>query len=171
MNKHTIIVIAALIVIAVTIAFTVGNVFLIEDIKLNVSNEDYFRYFGFINQEKIAVCNPTSFYTSLNNLKIIMNYEGRDIGILNFPGTQLAPGSSKILQGKFSTEAFEEVQYLAMHFDGMFLDTIPQRIDPTKMVIIKEIQTNLIGIIPYSITNQYSAWEFWQMMNDEENTC
>ena len=172
MNKHTIIVIISIIVIAITLAITVGNLFLVYKIEYSVVNQDEFRYFGFINEENISVCNPTSFYTNLNNLKITINYEGRDIGVLNFPGTTIAPHSSKTIQGKFTTDAFEEVQYLAMHFDGMFLNTIPVRIDPTKMVIITEIQTHIVGFIPYTISKQYSALEFWNMMNEKsEYTC
>ena len=172
MNKHTIIVIVASIVIVSTVAFTVWNIFLANGIEFSGANQNDFRYFGLINEENISICNPSSFYTTLNNLKITMNYEGRDIGVLNFPGTLLAPHSSKTIQGKFTTEGFEEVQYLSMHFDGMFMETIPVRIDPTKMVIITEIQTQIIGFIPYSIKNQYSALEFWELMNNnDEYSC
>ena len=51
------------------------------------------------------------------------------------------------------TDAFEEIQYLSMHFDAMFLDTIPVRIDPTKMVIITETQLQIVGFIPFSVTD------------------
>jgi hypothetical protein len=101
-----------------------------------------------------------------------LNFEGRDIGELNFPGALVSPNSEITREGKFTTEVFEEVQYLSMHFDGMFLDAIPQRIDPAKMVINTEVQVQIIGIIPFSVSNQYSALEFWKMMNsNDEYSC
>ena len=171
MNKHTIIVIIASVLIAGTVGFTFLNAVLAEQIQFTVTDQDDFRYFGLINEEKILLCNPTPFYTSFDNFQIRMVYEKRDVGKLSFPGAFVAPNSNVTKQGKFTTNAFEEVQYLSMHFDSMFLGTIPVRIDPTKMIIVTEIQTKIIGVIPYTITNQYSALEFWEMMNSDKNTC
>jgi len=39
-----------------------------------------------------------------------------------------------------------------MHFDGMFSETAPIRIDPNRFDMIIDISTPIIGIIPYSIT-------------------
>jgi hypothetical protein len=148
------------------------NIYSANQIQFRIENQDDFRYFGLINEEKISICNPSPFYTSFNNLKIKMNFEGRDIGELNFPGKMISPNSEITADGKFTTEVFEEVQYLSMHFDAMFMDTIPQRIDPSKMAIITEIQVQIIGIIPVLISNQYSALEFWEMMNSNmEYSC
>ena len=171
MNKHTFIVIVASIVILGTVGFTISNIFVIDQLQFRVTNTDEFSYFRFINEEKLSVCNTSSFYTSFNELKITMVYEGRNIGELNFPGTLLEPNSDITKIGKFTTENFEEVQYLSMHFDAMFTDTIPVRIDPSNMVIITDIQTQLFGFIPYSVTNQYSALEFSEIMNSEEYAC
>ena len=171
MNIHTIIVIVASVCIVATIGFTFWNIVMLEQIQLRVADQNDFRYFGLINEENMIVCNPSPFYITFNNLQIKMIYEGRNIGELNFPGEFLKPNSNITNKGKFSTNVFEEVQYLSMHFDAMFLDTIPTRIDPTKMVIATEIQTQIVGIIPYTIKNQYTAFEFWEKMNDKKITC
>ena len=147
------------------------NVFSAEQIQFRAVNQEDFRYFGFINEENISICNPTSFYTSLNNFKIKMIFEGREIGELNFPRVMLAPNSDITMKGKFTTEVFEEAQYLSMHFDSMFMDTIATRINPTKMTINTEAQILIIGFIPFSVTKDYSALEFWEMMNSDENIC
>jgi hypothetical protein len=172
MDKHTTVVIGASIIIAGIVGYSVWNIFAADQIQFQVANQDDFRYFGLINEEKISICNPSPFYTSFNYVKIKLNFEGRDIGELNFPGALVAPNSEITSEGKFTTEVFEEVQYLSMHFDGMFLDAIPQRIDPAKMVINTEVQVQIIGIIPFSVSNQYSALEFWKMMNsNDEYSC
>ena len=171
MNKHTVIAIIASIVILGTVGFTISNIFMIDQLQLRIANADEFSYFKFINEERLSVCNTSSFYTTFNELKITMVYEGRNIGEINFPGTLLEPNSDITKTGKFTTQSFEEVQYLSMHYDAMFTDTIPIRIDPANMVIITDIQTQLFGFIPYSVTNQYSAFEFSEMMNDEDYAC
>ena len=172
MNKHTIIVIVASIIIVSIVGFGVWNIFSSEQIQLRVSNQDGFRFFGFINEEKISMCNPSPFYIGFNNFKINMVYEGREVGELSFPGALLAPNSDITREGKFTTEVYEEVQYLAMHFDGMFMDSTPVRIDPAKMVIKTETQIQIIGLIPFSVTKQYSALDFWEMMNaDSKYSC
>ena len=90
---------------------------------------------------------------------------------IDFQGAVLDPNSDIKKTGEFTTQNFEEVQYLSMHFDAMFTNTIPVRIDPSNMVITTDIQTQLFGFIPYSVTNQYSAFEFSEMMNDEDYAC
>ena len=171
MDKHTIIVIIASVLIAGTLGFTFGNIFLIEQVGFGLSNQKDFRFFGLINEEEIVICNPSPFYTSFNNLKIKMSFEGREIGEISFPGIFLEPNSNTTKKGEFNTQSFEEVQYYSMHFDAMFLNTIAQRIEPSKMIIQTEIQTQILGFIPYTVTNQYAALEFWEMMNSDENIC
>ena len=51
----------------------------------------------------------------------------------------------------------------------MYNDVIPTRIDQEKMNVETEIQTNIIGIIPYFVTNQYPGLEFWNAMEDRED--
>lgn len=168
MNKHTIIVIIASIVIAASIGWAIWNIIVADQIQLRGANQNAFSYFSLINAKEISICNPTSFYTSFSNLKVMMVYEGKSVGELNFPGTTLAPNASITREGKFLTENFEQIQYLSLHFDGMFMDSIDRRINPASISIFTEIQTQIIGFIPYSITNQYPGFAFWNMMNDDE---
>ena len=71
----------------------------------------------------------------------------------------------KIVNGTFSSETFSEAQYLALHFDGMFSGSAPERIDPHQLKIITQIEAPIIGVIPYTITKQYSGLFFWDELN------
>ena len=165
MNKHTVIVIIAAVVIVGTLGFTAWNIVIAEQIQFRPASDGTFSYFSLINQEKLSICNPSPIYATFNEVKISMIYEGRNIGTVEFPGVIIDPDSAIIKDGKFRTEAFEEIQYLSMHFDGMFMDAIPTRIDLVKMEIITDIQTQIMGFIPYSVTKHYQGLEFWEMMN------
>lgn len=59
-----------------------------------------------------------------------------------------------------------------MTFDHMFMGSSPTvRIDYQKLAVVTEFQTAIIGI-PYSVTKQQTALEFWNILNDENNlTC
>ncbi len=97
-----------------------------------------------------------------------MIFDQRDKGIFGIQGITLSPLSITTLEGKFSSETFQEAQYLSMHFDSMFGGTAPIRIDPNRFAIVTEIHTPILGMIPYSITQQYSGLDFWKMMNDKD---
>ena len=51
----------------------------------------------------------------------------------------------------------------------MFNGVIPSRIDTHYMLIVTEIETKVIGFIPYSIYKYYPGLQFWDIMNDQNN--
>lgn len=168
MNKHTAIVIIASFVIAAPFVFAAWNIYAVQQIQFLGIEEKKFNYFDMINDGEINVCNPTPFYVVFDKMDIQMIFEQRDKGIFSIQGTTLPPLSITTLEGKFTSETFEEAQYLAMHYDGMFSGSAPIRIDPSKFAISTETHTPIMGIIPYSITQQYSGFDFWNMMNDKD---
>ncbi len=168
MNKHTIIVIIASFVIAGPFVFAAWNIYAVQQVQFVGTEEKKFSYFDMINYGEINVCNPNPFYVVFDKMDIIMIFEQRDRGLLSIQGTTLPPSSVTTLEGKFTSEAFQEVQYLSMHFDVMFSGSAPIRIDPSKFAIVTETHTPIMGIIPYSIIQQYSGLGFWNMMNDKD---
>jgi len=168
MNKHTGIVIIASFIIAGPFVYAALNISAAQQVQFVGTEEKKFNYFDMINNREINVCNPNPFYVVFDKMDIIMIFEQRDKGIFSIQGTTLAPLSITTLEGKFTSETFQEVQYLSMHFDVMFSGSAPIRIDPSKFAISTETHTPIIGIIPYSITQQYSGLDFWNMMNGKD---
>ena len=168
MDKHMVIVIISSIVIAGPFAFAGWNIYAAEQVQFAVIEQERFNYFDMIYDREIKVCNPNPFYVVVDKINIIMIFDQRDKGVFSIQKTTLSPLSTTTLEGKFSSETFEEAQYLAMHFDVMFGGTAPIEIDPNRFDIVIEISTPIIGMIPYSITQQYSGLDFWNMMNDKD---
>ena len=168
MNKHTAIVIIASFIIAGPFVFAAWNIYAVQQIQFVGTEEKKFSYFDMINDGEFNVCNPNPFYVVFDKMEIKMIFEQRDKGLFSIQGTTLSPSSVTTLEGKFRSDTFEEVQYLSMHFDLMFGGSVPIRIDPSKFAISTETHTPIIGIIPYSITQQYSGLDFWNMMNDKD---
>jgi len=168
MNKHTAIVIIASVVIAAPFVFAAWNIYAAGQLQFVGIEQEGFSYFDMINDGEIKVCNPLPFQVTFNKFDIIMIFDQKDKGVLSIQGSTLSPSSVTTLEGKFRSETFQEAQYLSMHFDGMFGEYLPARIDPSKFVIVTETHVPIMGMIPYSVTKQYSGFDFWNMMNDKD---
>ena len=168
MNKHTIIVIVASIVIAAPFAYSAWNIFTLDNLELRSSQYGQFSFFEISNGRAIEVCNPFPFYVSFDRLDITMFYQEDNEGTYSLPSSTIAPSALSAIEGSFRSESYSESQYTFLHMDSQFGGTVPIRLDPNQMFVITEIQTSILGLIPYSITNQYSAFDFRNMMNEED---
>jgi len=164
------IVIIGTVVIASTFAYSGWNIYAVDQLQFSMADKEKFNYFDMINGAKVSVCNPLPFFVNFNEFNIVMIFEGNEKGTFTVQGITLPPLSSLELEGKFSSEAFEESQYLAMSFDGIFGGALPVRIDPSRLTIATETETPIIGVIPYFVTNQYSGFDFYNMMNEKTNS-
>jgi len=171
LNKHSMIVIIASVVIASTFAYSGWNIYAVEQLQFSIADKEKFNYFDMVNGAKVSVCNPLPFFVHFNEFNIVMILQGDEKGTFTVQGITLPPSSSLELEGKFRSETFEESQYIAMNFDGMFGGGVPVRIDPSNLAIATEIETPIIGVIPYSVTNQYSGFDFYNKMNDIDFKC
>ena len=173
MNKHTIIVIIASIVIVVPFAYSAWNIFILNNLEIRSSQHGQFSFFEISNNRAIEVCNPSPFYVSFDRLDISIFYQEDNKGTYSLPSSIISPSSLSIIEGTFRSESYSESQYTFLHMDSQFGGTVPIRLDPNQMIVATNIQTSILGLIPYSITNQYSAFDFYNIMNekDREISC
>ena len=167
MDKHTIIVIIASIVIAAPFVYSGWNIYASNYLQLHGTDEERFRFFDMISDGSIEVCNPFPFFVNFDKFSIVTYFDSSNKGTFSSKSVMLPPFSSIVVNGTFSSETFSEVQYLALHFDGMFSGSAPERIDPRRLIIVTEIETPIIGIIPYTVTKQYSGLYFWDTLNGD----
>lgn len=170
MNKHTIIVIVASIIIVAPFAYSGWNILSLNNLELRSSQHDRFSFFEISNGRPIEVCNPSPFYVSFDRLTITMFYEDDDEGTYTITSQTLPASSLSILEGNFRSESYAESQYTFLHMDGQFAGTAPIRLDPNQMFVVTNIQTSILGFIPYSITQQHYAFDFYNIMNEKEGT-
>ncbi len=167
MDKHTLIVIIAVIVIAIPFVYSGLNIYAASQLQFHGTDEDRFRFFDMINDGSIKACNPSPFFGNFNKLSIVTYFDSDNIGTFSSKPISVSPLSSVVIDGMFSSESFPEAQYFALHFDGIFSGSSPERIDPRRLMIVTEIETPIIGIIPYTITKQYSGLYFWETLNGD----
>ena len=173
MDKHTVIVIIASIVIVIPFAYSGWNIYALEELQIKGTDENRFRFFDMINSGTIEICNSMPFFVNFQEFNIVVFFNEANKGVYSVGPNTFSPFSSKIVNGTFTSETFSEAQYLALHFDGMFSGSSPERIDPRQLKIITQIDSPIIGIIPYSITTQYSGLFFWDELNGKigEYSC
>ena len=167
MNKHTIIVIVASIVIIAPFAMFGLSVASADSIQLRWSEPEKFGYFEFSNNGEIVICNPSPFPLNFEKLDIHPYYEGRQHGTFSVPGKMINPHSTTNINGIYRSESFAESQYLFMNMDGQFAGTAPIRIDPRFMTILIQYQTPILGVIPYTIEKQESGFDFYNKMKED----
>ena len=169
MNKHTIIVIIASIVIAGTVGYSLWNVFAIYNIQIASAEKGQFAYFDLMNNGKISMCNALPFYVNIDKFEITIFYNNEHKGTFTANSLSIPPQTSQIVEGEFRSEYFVDSQYLFLHLDGEFSGTQPIRIDPAKMFVVTSVDTPIIGVIPYTISNQFTGFDFYNMMKNREN--
>jgi len=169
MEKHKIIGIIAIIVLIGTVGSSLLNVYALEQLEFG-GIDDLFRFFSFYTTDNtINICNNSLIPTNFNKLNIEIYFEKELLGNYVIDSTTIMPNSIIIANGKYVSDSLEHSQTLFMHFDHLFSgsdDTI--RIDPRKMDMVIQFQTTIIGM-PYVVSEQYNAFDFWNMLNDEKN--
>ena len=158
MNKHTVIVIIASIVIVGTVGYSFWNVFAIHNLQIASAEKGKFAYFDLMNNGKITMCNSLPFYVNVEKFEILIFYDNDHKGTFTANPVSVPSQSSQTIEGEFRSEFFVDSQYLFLHLDGEFSGNQPIRIDPTKMFVVTNVNSPIIGVIPYTISHQYTGF-------------
>ena len=172
MEKQKIISFVAIMIVVILVGYSLLNVYALEQLELGKS-DDLFRFFSFMTDDSaINICNNSLIPANFNELDIVIYFEEKPLGTYVIDSASIMPNSIFEANGVYSSDSVAYSQTLFMHFDHLFSgsdDTI--RIDPRKMDIVTQFQTTIVGI-PYVVTEQYNAFDFWNMVNDDKNrTC
>jgi len=170
MNKQNTVGIIAILIIIGTVGYSLLNVYALDQLELG-GRDNLFRFFSFNTIDgKINVCNNSFFPANFNELDIAIYFEEKLLGTYIINSASISPYSVLESNGKYVSDSVEYSQALFMHFDHLFSESDTTiRIDPRKMNVVTHFQTTIIGI-PYSVSEQYTAFDFWNMLNDGENT-
>lgn len=168
MDKQKFLAIVSSSVICGVLAFSFLNILALGAIDISGIGNN-FRFFEMSNGEGLMFCNNLLIPVTFNQFNLIVFYENDVLGTYKINSNSIMPNSFLILKGNYITDSFSESQSTFMLFDHMFSGGSPIRVDPRKMVIGTEFQTTIIGI-PYSVTTKYSSLDFWNILNDENNS-
>ena len=170
MNRHTVIAIIAIIVIIIPVVYSISNILGIHQTQYRWHGPDDFTFFAMSNHGEIEFCNTIPLWSSFQKFEISAFYDSEHIGEFVVGPTTMNPLSSTIQKGIFSSKEITTAQHFFMTLDFEF-NGGDIRVDPNNLIILTNVETRIVGIIPYSHTTQISGFEFSKMMNKENLPC
>ena len=170
MNKYSIITIVAIIVIISPFAYSGLSIIGIQQLEYRWSNLGEFSFFAMSNSGNMEFCNTIPFWTSFQKFEIGTFYGTNHLGSFVVEPLTVNPLSSTVQKGVFSSEEIAAAQHNFMTLDFEF-DGGDIRLDPNQFVVVIEVDAPIIGIIPYTVTNQISGFDFDKIMSAEDLTC
>ena len=170
MNKYSIITAIAIAVIVIPFLFSGMSVLGAQQLEYRWYSPGEFSFFTMSNHGQMEFCNTLPFWTSFQEFKIMPYYTGTHMGTYTVDKLTLDPISSGVHEGTFSSEEIAMAQHTFMSFDFEF-DDGDIRLDPNQFITVIQIETPILGIIPYTTTTQISGFEFDQKMRSLDLTC
>ncbi|MGI0010786.1 MAG: hypothetical protein ACREAE_05250 [Nitrosopumilaceae archaeon] len=117
---------------------------------------------------QLEACSTLYFPVTFKKYDIEFIYQSNKLGTYSAVGTTLAPLSSSILNGKFTSGDFGEALVYLMYLDTEMSGNDIARIDARQLQVFTRLDTSFLGVIPFSVTNEYSGLDFVKMMNQED---
>ena len=170
MNKYTAITIVAIIIIIVPFAHSGLSVIGVQQLEYRWSGPGEFSFFKMLNHGEVEICNTIPFWISFQKFEIGAFYEGKYLGTFTVNPDTLNPSTSTIQEGIFTSDELAAAQHIFMTIDFQF-DGGDIRLDPNQFIVVINIDTSIIGLIPISSTSQISGFKFDQNMKAEDLTC
>ena len=170
MNKHLIITATAIVIIIIPFAYSGFNIVGAQQLEYKWDNPGEFSFFALSNSGEVEFCNTIPFWASFQKFEIATFYQGKHMGSFVTNPLTINPSSSKIQTGIFTSDTVAEAQRNFMILDFMFNGGV-ERMDPDKFIIQIQVDTPIIGIIPYSFTTKVLGSDFDKMMNAEDLSC
>jgi hypothetical protein len=165
MNKHSFVMIGAVIVIAGTVGYSALGAIAANDLQVRWHEPGSFDYLSISFAGKVGICNPSEYPANLKSYSVKMMYDSSDLGTFVTGGSNIASKSVAILPGTFSANDKRISEMFFAFLDTEFGGTSVTRIDSNKMRVQTTVESSIIGFIPVYVSNEYSGQEFLQMMN------
>lgn len=170
MNKHSVITIIAIIVITTPFAYSGSSIISAEQMEYRWHSPGKFSFYTMSNHGEMEFCNALPMWTSFQKLEVATFYQSSHLGSFVVNQVTMNPNSSTIDEGVFLSDQVASAQHLFMTLDFEF-DGGDIRLDPNELVVVVQVDTPIIGLIPYSTSTQIAGFDFDTMMNAEDLTC
>jgi hypothetical protein len=164
-------VIISIIVIAAALTYSSLGAVFANDLQFRWDQQGSFDLLSLMFGGKVVVCNDSDYPISFHQYSFNLVYDGQDLGTFSMQGASVLPHTSTKINGKFTTDDKRVAQILFASLDTAFSGSgQAARIDTNKMSATTTLDTRMIGVIPISVTQQYTGQEFIDMMN-QKTSC
>lgn len=163
-NKHTVIVIVSIAIIAGSLGYSSLNVISARSLEFGWPGQS-FDFLAALTGKTINVCNNSDLPATFSQYSFTMIYDGDDLGTYSTGSGGLNPRSDGIVFGKFESKDNRMSTLFFSFLDTEMGGTDVTRINKDKMTVITKIDTTILGVVPFSITAKYSGQEFLDLIN------
>ncbi len=165
MDKHLGIVLVASAVIAASIGYSAFNVSTWEQVQIKWNERSSFSFVSFLRGGVIEVCNTSFTPLKFNQLSMVTLYQGEEVARFTTGGATVQPNSMVELAGK--TELREGTDRMVSGFIdvGNSGGKMPS-LDEGAITVQTSLEANILGVIPITVTSEYTGPEFLDMIED-----
>ncbi|RDJ32562.1 MAG: hypothetical protein DWQ18_07100 [Crenarchaeota archaeon] len=165
-NRHSIIVIIASIVIVGTLAYSFVNATSVENIEFRWNQNSSFDYIVMMHGGKIELCNASEFPVTVRAINMDLYFDNQKLG--TFTVEPVTINSNSMIEATGISDMKENSSPIMLLFmNTEFAGTDIARIDSNKMFVQVNYNTSILGFIPLVVSEVYSGYEFYQIMNGE----
>ena len=168
-NKHTIIVIISIAVIAGSLGYSSLNVVSAKNLEFGWPGQS-FDFLAALTGKTINVCNDSDLPATFSQYSFTMFYDEDDLGTYSTGSGGLNPHSDGVIFGKFESKDNRMSTLFFSFLDTEMSGTDVTRINKDKVTVITKLDTTILGVVPFSITEQYSGQEFLDLIN-KKSSC
>lgn len=163
-NRHVVIVIVSIAIIAGSLGYSSLNVLSAKDLEFGWPHQS-FQFTSVIVGKTMSVCNNSDYPATFRQYSFTLIYDKDNLGTYSTGSGAFGPHSGGVVFGKFESTD-ERVSNIFLSFmDTEEGGTDITRIDIGKMKVDTKIDTTIMGVIPFSVTHEYSGMDFVEMLN------
>ena len=163
-NKHTVIVIISIAIIISSLGYSSLNIVSANNLQFKWATKN-FDFTSIMYGGNAEACNDSDYPASFAKYTFTIFYDSKQLGKFTSSGGVIPSHSKETIPGKFTADDRQVAQIFFSFLDTEIGGTDISRVDASKMQVKTELDYTVIGIIPLSVTHEYSGHEFLDLMN------
>lgn len=168
-NKHTIIVIASIIVIIGSLGYSSINAISAHSLEFSWPGSS-FNFLSVMTDKKVNVCNDSVLPATFSKYSITIFYDGDDLGTFSTGPGGLQSHTDGVVFGEFKSKDDRMSGLFFSFLDTETGGTDVTRINANKIKVVTQLESTILWFIPHTITKEYSGSEFLDVIN-KPTTC
>lgn len=169
MNRHAVITMIALVIIAGSLGYTTMGVLALEDVQVRWNQRSSFDFLTMLNGGIMEICNPSFMQLRLDGVAVIVTYQHDEIGRFVSDRHMIGPNEQVEVAGRGETGGVA-TRILSSYIDAELSGGDLARINDDMIGVKMEMDTTILGVVPVTIEKQYTGQEFQDMMDDRLGT-
>jgi hypothetical protein len=168
-DKHTIVVIASIIVIVGSLGYSSLNAISAQSLEFSWPGNS-FNFLSVMTDKTVNICNNSDLPATFSKYSFTIFYSDDNLGTFSTSPTGVPANTNGVVSGNFESKDDRMSSLFFSFLDTETGGTDVTRIDANKIKVITQLETTILWIVPYTITHEYSGTEFIDVIN-KKTSC